>query len=118
MIYDLLLSIHVVACLLMIIVVLLQTGRGAGLSVFGGGGDSLINTPTGNSFMRNLTTSIAGVFALTSLFLTLLSGRSGLSSVTTRVPQPLPNEAPGAPSQPVPPQAPAQQQPQQQPKKK
>jgi len=119
MIYDLLLAIHVFACLLMIIVVLLQTGRGAGLSVFGGGGgDSLINTPTGNSFMRNLTTSIAGVFALTSLFLTLMSGHGGLSSVTTRVPEPLPNEAPGAPSQPVPPQAPAQQQQQQQPKKK
>ena len=104
MIYDLLLSVHVLACLLMIFVVLLQTGRGAGLAVFGGGGDSLINTPTGSSFMRNFTSVLAGTFALTSLFLTLLSGRSGLSSVTSHVAEPLPNEAPAVPGQPAAPQ--------------
>jgi len=101
MIYDLLLTIHILACLLMIIVVLLQTGRGAGLAVFGGGGDSLITTPTGSSFMRNLTAGLAGTFALTSLFLTLMSSRSGLSSVTSRVPEPLaPVQAPATQGQP------------------
>ena len=98
MVYNFLLSIHVIACFLMILVVLLQTGRGAGLMVFGGGGDSLINTPTGSSFMKNFTATLAGTFAFTSLFLTLLSSRAGLTSVTSRVAPPPPVSAPQAPA--------------------
>jgi preprotein translocase subunit SecG len=104
MLYHFLLSVHVVACVLMILVVLLQTGRGAGLAVFGGGGDSLITTPTGSSFMRNFTSVLAGTFAFTSLLLTLLSTRAGLGSVTARIPAPAPMQAPAAPAAP---QAPA-----------
>lgn len=101
MIYGLIKGLHVVACLLMIIVVLLQTGRGAGLSVFGGSGDSLITTPTGSSFMKNVTTGLACLFAFTSLFLTLLSSRSGMSSVTGRNFTPAPVSAPAEPSGPT-----------------
>ena len=104
MIYNLLLAIHIIACVLMILVVLLQTGRGAGLSMFGGGGDSLITTPTGSSFMKNFTTGLATTFAFTSLFLTLLTSRAGLSSVTSRVRTPSPVEAPPVPGQPAAPQ--------------
>ncbi len=67
MIYSFLLVSHVVACLLMIFVVLLQTGRGAGLAVFGGGGDSLINTPSGSSFMKKVTAVLAGAEAPVAL---------------------------------------------------
>ena len=87
--------IHIIACLLMILVVLLQSGRGAGLAVFGGGGgDSLINTPSGSDFMKKFTAVLAGTFAFTSLFLTLLSSRAGLTSVTSRMKTPPPVEAP------------------------
>ena len=92
--YGFLKVVHVSSCALMIIVVLLQTGRGAGLSVFGGGGDSLINTPSGSDFMKKFTAGLAGTFAFTSLFLTLLSSRAGLTSVTSRVPVPVPIQAP------------------------
>ena len=102
MAYDLLLALHVMACVLMILVVLLQTGRGAGLSVFGGGGDSLITTPTGSSFMKNFTSVLAGLFAFTSLFLTLLQSRAGLTSVTSQVRLPPPVGAPAVPGQPAP----------------
>jgi preprotein translocase subunit SecG len=104
MIYDFVLTIHVIACTLVILVILLQTGRGAGLTVFGGGGDSLITTPTGSSFMRKLTGVLAGSFAVTSLFLALLSGRTGMSSVTSKVPLPMaaPQQAPTAPAQQAP----------------
>jgi preprotein translocase subunit SecG len=102
MIYTFLLTIHIIACVLMILVVLLQTGRGAGLAVFGGGGDSLINTPSGSSFMKNFTSILAGTFAFTSLFLTLLSSRSGISSVTSRTRAPAAAEQPAAPAQPAP----------------
>jgi preprotein translocase subunit SecG len=100
--------IHVAACLLMIVVVLLQTGRGAGLAVFGGGGDSLINTPSGSDFMKKFTAILAGTFAFTSLFLTLLGSRAGMSSVTSRVRTPAPVEAPAVPAAPAAP-APAGQ---------
>ncbi|PIR15643.1 MAG: preprotein translocase subunit SecG, partial [Elusimicrobia bacterium CG11_big_fil_rev_8_21_14_0_20_64_6] len=66
-----LLTVHVIACLSMILFVLLQTGRGAGLSMFGGGGDSLINPPSGSNFMKKFTAGLAATFAITSLFLTL-----------------------------------------------
>ena len=103
MLYHFVVMVHVVACILMILIVLLQTGRGAGLQVFGGGGDSLINTPSGSGFMKKFTAILAGTFAFTSLFLTLLSTRTGISSVTSRVAAPLPVAAPESP----PPAAPA-----------
>ena len=104
--YHFLLTVHVTACLGMILFVLLQTGRGAGLSMFGGGGDSLINTPSGSSFMKKFTAGLAATFAVTSLFLTLLSDRTGLSSVTSRAAPPaaVPAAAPApaaAPSSPA-----------------
>lgn len=95
--YTILMTIHIIACIGMILFVLLQTGRGAGLSMFGGGGDSLINTPSGSSFMKKLTAGLAATFAFTSLFLTLLSDRTGMSSVTSKAlpaPAPLAAEAP------------------------
>ncbi|MFI5363266.1 MAG: preprotein translocase subunit SecG [Elusimicrobiota bacterium] len=96
--YHFLLLIHVCACLAMILVVLLQTGRGAGLQMFGGGGDSLITTPGGSSFMKKFTTGLAATFALTSLFLTLLQNRTGMSSVTSKIADtPAPLETPAAP---------------------
>ncbi len=95
--YRFLLFIHVVACLAMIMIVLLQTGRGAGLQMFGGGGDSLITTPGGSSFMKKFTTGLAATFAFTSLFLTLLQNRTGLSSVTSKiVDAPAPASAPAS----------------------
>lgn len=102
--YHVLMTIHIIACFGMILFVLLQTGRGAGLSMFGGGGDSLINTPSGSSFMKKFTGALAATFALTSLFLTLLSDRSGMSSVTSKVPPmpaPIPAAAPAAPTSPA-----------------
>ena len=91
--YAFLMTVHVLACLGMILFVLLQTGRGAGLSMFGGGGDSLINTPSGSSFMKKFTAGLAATFAVTSLLLTLLSDRTGLSSVTSRATMPVPAPA-------------------------
>ena len=106
--YQFLMVVHVVACLGMILFVLLQTGRGAGLNMFGGGGDSLINTPSGSSFMKKFTAGLAATFAFTSLFLTLLSDRTGMSSVTSRAPSmpaPVAGEAPKQQQQPSSPAA-------------
>ena len=103
--YTFLLTVHVIACLGMILFVLLQTGKGAGLQMFGGGGDSLINTPSGSSFMKKFTAGLAATFAFTSLLLTLLQSRTGMSSVTSRFDRGA--EAPAAAPAPAPEQAPA-----------
>ncbi|MBI5623610.1 MAG: preprotein translocase subunit SecG [Elusimicrobia bacterium] len=98
MAYNILIVIHIAACLVLILTVLVQGGRGAGLMVFGGGGD-LINTPSGTTFIKKFTGVVAGIFALTSLFLSLLSTRSGMTSVTSRVPMRPPVEAPAVPGE-------------------
>lgn len=107
MLHTIVLAAHVAACVFMIFFVLLQTGRGAGLGVLGGGGGDLINTPTGSSFMKKFTAGLAATFAFTSLFLTLLQNRTGLSTVTNEVTAPLPAPStpatpPAAPEQPAP----------------
>lgn len=104
MLYNILMGVHLLTCVVLIGTVLfLQSGRGAGLNVFGGGGDSLINSPSGSGFIKKTTAFLAGTFAFTSLFLTLLGGRSGMSSVTSKVQ----DQAPAPISAPVQSPAPA-----------
>ena len=99
-------AVHVVACLFLILVVLLQAGRGAGFAVFGGGGDALFASKGGSSALRKATMMAASTFAITSLMLTLLSSRPGLKSVTGKV---LDLPQPQAPATPAPvPQTPAE----------
>ncbi|MFH1724337.1 MAG: preprotein translocase subunit SecG [Elusimicrobiota bacterium] len=106
--YTFLLTIHIFACVALILVVLLQAGRGAGFAIFGGGGDALFASPSGSSFLKQATTILAGTFAVTSLMLTLLSSRIGMKSVTqaqAEVPAPPGQSAPVVPGQ-VPPKGP------------
>ena len=103
--FTFLMFVHVSACVLLILVVLLQAGRGAGLAVFGGGGgDALFSTPTTTGFMKQFTAVLAATFACTSLLLALLSSRSSLRSVTATAP---PVSRHAAPQDAAPPQAPA-----------
>ncbi|TXH22612.1 MAG: preprotein translocase subunit SecG, partial [Elusimicrobia bacterium] len=79
MIFSLLLSIHVVICVLVILAVLIQSGKGAGFAgVFGGGGgDALFSAPSGSMFIRKVTTGLAIAFFVSSLLLTFLGARRG-----------------------------------------
>ncbi|MBI5244059.1 MAG: preprotein translocase subunit SecG [Elusimicrobia bacterium] len=92
--YGFLLAIHLTVCILMILIILLQAGRGAGLSVFGSSGEAVFASPSGSSFLKKFTAILAATFAVTSLMLTLLSGRFGNRSVT-RGPVRLPASIPG-----------------------
>ncbi len=93
------LSIHVIACFLMILFVLLQPSKGGGFAGFGGGGggDNLYSAPSGTSFLRTITIVLAGTFAATSLILTILSTRPGLQSVIFSNPAPASQQAPQTP---------------------
>jgi preprotein translocase subunit SecG len=112
--YYVILVLHIVACLFLIGVVLLQQGKGQDLaSAFGGGGTQTAFGPRGSAnVLSRATTILAGLFMLTSLTLTVL--KPGSSSVLDRIktpaattsPSPSP-AAPGAAGAAVPEAAPA-----------
>jgi len=72
--YYLVLTLHVVACIFLIGVVLLQQGKGQDLaSAFGGGGTQTAFGPRGSAnVLSRATTILAGLFMVTSLGLSLL----------------------------------------------
>jgi preprotein translocase subunit SecG len=63
--------LHVMVCLVLIVVVLLQRGKGAEIgAVFGGGaGSTVFGSRGAGNFLTKLTTAAAIVFMLTSLTL-------------------------------------------------
>jgi len=90
--------IHVLACLFLIVVVLLQTGKGADMgAVFGGGSQTLFGSSGAGNFLTKLTTGTAIAFMLTSLLLTIHASRAPSSDLLNRLPA---AEAPAAPPEP------------------
>src|SRR5512145_1704999 len=121
--YWLILTLHIVACLFLIGVVLLQQGKGQDLaSAFGGGGSQTAFGPRGSAnVLTRATTILAGAFMVTSLSLSVVKPRakSVLDAVTpvaapsaaaTGAPA-VPVDAPAAPAVPAPAEsaAPSQQ---------
>jgi preprotein translocase subunit SecG len=100
-------TIHVVACLFLIVVVLLQTGKGADMgAVFGGGSQTLFGSSGAGNFLTKLTTGTAIAFMLTSLILTWGASRTPTSNLLDRLPTAA--EAPALPpAESAPPAAPA-----------
>ena len=96
--------IHVIACALLIILVLIQRGRGGGLVESFSGVESMFGTKT-NAFLTRVTTIFAIVFFLTCLSLALLSvrqSRSLLSNIKAVAPKVAQEEPKGPlPSAPI-----------------
>jgi preprotein translocase subunit SecG len=79
--------IHVVACLFLIAVVLLQTGKGADMgAVFGGGSQTLFGSGGAGNLLTKLTTGTAIAFMVTSLVLTYGASRTPTSRLLERLP--------------------------------
>ncbi|HEY5907902.1 MAG TPA: preprotein translocase subunit SecG [Vicinamibacteria bacterium] len=97
--YYVIMTLHVIACLFLIGVVLLQQGKGQDLaSAFGGGGTQTAFGPRGSAnVLSRATTILAGLFMVTSLALTVL--KPGGSSLLDRVPAPA--ASPSAAASPV-----------------
>ena len=79
-----LLFIHIVVCLLLVVVVLLQSGKSADLAgAFGGYGSQSTFGPRGTAtLLSKLTTTLAILFMVTSLLLQVLAtGKSRSGSV-------------------------------------
>jgi preprotein translocase subunit SecG len=82
-------TIHILACIFLIVVVLLQTGKGADMgAVFGGGSQTLFGSGGAGNFLTKLTTGTAIAFMLTSLILTYGASRTPTSRLIDRLPAP------------------------------
>ena len=92
----LLVILYVLVCLFLIMVVLLQQGKGADLAgAFGGGGSQTSFGPRGTTnIMHRMTTGVFVLFVLLCLTLTILSGKRR-TSVMENVPAAAPVEAAG-----------------------
>ena len=90
MLYYIVPTIHVLSCLFLIVVVLLQTGKGADMgAVFGGGSQTLFGSGGAGNFLTKLTTATAITFMLTSLILTRYgTGRVPISDLIQQLPAP------------------------------
>jgi len=94
--------LHVVVSLGLILVVLLQTGKGAEIgAVFGGSSSTIFGSSGAGNFLTRLTTGMAIVFMVTSLALGYFAGRKPSATIFD-------SRTPVAPS--APPMAPAKQQ--------
>jgi preprotein translocase subunit SecG len=118
--FYLVVTIHVLVCLLIIAVVLLQAGKGADIgSAFGGSGSQAVfgsmGTPT---LLGKVTAGVAIAFMLTSFWLASHGGKTGTTIMPATessapapaapaTPAPAPAAAPGPPPAAAPSPAPA-----------
>jgi preprotein translocase subunit SecG len=81
--YTLIVILHVIVSVALILVILLQTGKGSDIgAVFGGGSSQTLFGSTGpTSFLSKMTAGAAIIFMLTSLFLAYFSGTGGTRSI-------------------------------------
>ena len=109
MIY-LLYVVHVLVCIFLILVVLLQQGKGADLSVFGGGSTQTAFGARGaTTLLHKLTVASFLIFIFTTVSMGLMKGgtstvmkgarrsKAPVSAPATPAPKPAPAPANGAP---------------------
>lgn len=70
--------LHVIICVLLMVVVLIQAGRGGGLVEGFSGVESVFGTKT-SAFLTKTTTVLSILFFITCLSLAILSSRQGKS---------------------------------------
>ena len=82
--YALVLTVHIVVCVFLIIVVLLQSGKAADLAgAFGGMGSQTAFGPRGSAtLLSKATTASAIIFMITSLSLSILATRGSTGAKT------------------------------------
>ena len=95
--YTLILLIHFIVCLLLIAIVLLQSGKGSAAGIFGASGaDNLFASPTAFNAINKFTAILALVLMITSIVLTYISNKREHSSVLDSIKIPV-SSAPAVP---------------------
>ena len=84
-------SLHVFFCILLILIVLLQSGKGAemGVSLGGGAGQTLFGASGPASLLAKITTAVAIFFMVTSLTLAYMSGHQSETTVMKKAATPV-----------------------------
>src|ERR1700757_1951327 len=98
--YYVLLAVHVLVCIFLIIVVLLQSGKAADLAgAFGGMGSQTAFGPRGSATLLSKATTISTVvFMLTSISLSIIATRNNGSGGTALQRHPTKTSAPAVPA--------------------
>ena len=92
-------GIHVAACVALILIVLLQRGKGADMgAAFGGSSQTVFGSAGATSFLSKITIAAATLFILTSLFLAFQFGKGKPSSIMKGVKTEAPVTQPGTAS--------------------
>jgi preprotein translocase subunit SecG len=95
--------IHILVCLFLVSIVLLQHGKGADIgATFGGGGQSLFGTEGPVPMLNKITTAAAVIFMVTSISLAYISAHRTTSSVMGDYSVPAPAEQPSQVAEPLP----------------
>ena len=93
--------LHVLVCIALVLIVLLQAGKGAELgAAFGGASQTIFGSAGAMGFLSKLTTVAAIIFMITSLLLALASSRQASSLMKERPVQSAPVESEKVPIQP------------------
>jgi preprotein translocase subunit SecG len=80
--------LHIVVCVAMILVVLLQAGKGASMgAAFGGSSQTVFGSSGPGTFLSKMTTVIATIFMLTALSLSYFSVHKQPSVIDQAIPQ-------------------------------
>ncbi|MCX5853654.1 MAG: preprotein translocase subunit SecG [Deltaproteobacteria bacterium] len=80
--------LHIVVCIVLILVVLLQAGKGASMgAAFGGSSQTVFGSSGPGTFLTKMTTAIATIFMLTALSLSYFSLHKQPSVMDKAVPQ-------------------------------
>lgn len=102
--------LHVFTCVLLVLVVLIQSGKGAEISAsFSGSSQTVFGSSGGANFFTRFTAGAAAVFMVTSIALTVMSGQNRksifenianpqASATKSAAPQTIPS-VPAAPAQ-------------------
>ena len=95
--------IHILVCVFLVSIVLLQHGKGADIgATFGGGGKSLFGTEGPVPMLNKITTAAAVIFMVTSISLAYISAHRTTSSVMGEYSVPAPVEQPSQVAEPLP----------------
>ena len=80
--YNLLLIAQWILCILLILLVLMQNGKGSSAGIFGNSNsDSVFSSPTAATFITKLTATVAILIMIVSIALTIFVSRRGMDSV-------------------------------------
>jgi preprotein translocase subunit SecG len=108
MVYYLVAGLYVLVCLVLMLVVLIQQGKGGDLAAAFGGGSSqaAFGARTGATLLTKVTWVCASLFVIGALALSIL-GQRGPGSVIGSAPMPRPAATQPAPTPATPPATPA-----------